>query len=126
MNLQGKFSKLIKRIHVFPIFAVLVTTGCVGEPVQIEFPINHPANPEALETEFTPPHNPFRTDIAEMVQEPQTGTTGTMMKHKMPEEGVPQHEGHNMGGAKERRSDPESTIKTDRGEGNHLRKEGHH
>ncbi len=119
MNQQGKF---LKTIYAFPIFAVLVLMGCGGEAVKIEFPINHPANPEALEADFTPPHNPFSTDVAEITEEPQTDS---MMKHKMPEAGGPQHGDHGMGNDKEHRSDPETTIKPDHGGGNHTRKEGH-
>lgn len=116
MNHQGKSSKLIQFILAFPILAILVFMGCAGKPVPVEFPVNHPANPEAAETEFIPPQNPFQTGVAAAEEKPEVDS---MIKHKMPDAGSPQHGGHNMDGDKERQSDPEMIMKPDHGEGNH-------
>ena len=122
MNHNGKYKKFLVFIHAIPIFGVLVFSGCAGEPVKIEFPFNHPANPEAFEANFTPPQNPFRTDVAETTEESQTES---MMKHEMPEADAPQHGGHNMGDDKEPSSAPETTMKPGHGGGNHTPTGGH-
>ncbi|MEJ2728527.1 MAG: hypothetical protein P8185_08450 [Deltaproteobacteria bacterium] len=82
--------------------------GCAGKPLQVEFPMGHPANPETVETDFTPPQNPFQTDVAVMAEETETDS---VMKHKMPELSGRQHGGHNMESNKESRSDPQTTMK---------------
>lgn len=83
----------LKLIPAFFIFIMLVLIGCAGESVRVEFPINHPANPEALETEFAPPQNPFKTDVVVMEEEPETDS---MMKHKTPAESGNMHQEHNQ------------------------------
>jgi len=122
MNHPGRSPAFVNFMNVFPIFAVLLLMGCAGEPVQLEFPINHPANPEALETHFTPPQNPFQAD-AKIAEEPQPDTDA-MMKHKMPESNGRQHGGHNMDSNKESGSVPQTPMKPDHREDEHLRKEG--
>ena len=120
MNHPGKFPKFIKFILAFPIFAVLVLMGCAGEPVQVEFPINHPANPEAQETEFTPPPNPFQEDVTAMKGE---STPDSMMKHKTHEERSKQPMDHDMGTNKGSEPDSESTKKSGDGEGGNQHQE---
>ena len=120
MNHSGKFPRVALLIMAFFIFAILMLVGCAGESVRVEFPISHPANPEALEAEFTPPQNPFQTDIAVMKEEPETDS---MMKHKTHEKRGKQHVDHNMGADEEGRSDSKSTKKSGHGEGNNQHKE---
>lgn len=86
---------------------MIVIIGCAGEPIRVEFPINHPANPGAHETEFTLPRNPFQSDAAGIEKEPEKEP---MMQHEMDQETGPQHPDHNMGTDKEGRSKLESTI----------------
>jgi len=124
MNQPVKWSPFLKFKYAIQIFALLFLMGCANEPVLFEFSNNHPAHPGAPESDFTPPSNPFHTDVAELAEETQTGTD-TMMKQKMPEADGPGHGGHNMGGDKERRSDPERTTKSDHSEDNHQRREEH-
>jgi hypothetical protein len=120
MNHSGKFLRFVKLIMAFFIFAMLVLAGCAGESVRVEFPVNHPANPEAHETEFTLPQNLFQTDAAVM----EGGTeTDSMMNHKTHEESGKQHMDHNMGTDKESPADSESTKKPDHREGNNQHKE---
>lgn len=109
----------MKLIRVVFIFAILVLTGCAGKSVSVEFPINHPANPQALETEFTPPQNPFRTDVAGMEGEPERDS---MMKHKTHNENGKPHFGHGMETDKENGADSESTMKPDHRDGHHQHK----
>ena len=85
-----------------------VLVGCVSEPVKIEWPANHPANPESQEAEFIPPQNPFHTDMAVMKEAPEKNS---MMNHKMPKEDGMQHMDHKMGTDKKRHSDSESQMK---------------
>lgn len=124
MNHPAESSLFLKFKCAIQIFALLFLMGCAGEPVRFEFPDNHPAHPGALESDFTPPPNPFQTDVAGITEESQTGSD-TMMKHKMPEADRPEHGGHTSGGDKARGFDPEQTKKLDHSESNHLRREEH-
>jgi len=94
--------------------------GCASEPVKVDLPANHPANPEAQEAEFTPPPNPFQEDITVMKGE---STSDSMMKPKTHEESGKQHMDHNMGTKKGSRSDSESTKKQDHRKDGNLHKE---
>ena len=89
------------------VFSVLVIAGCAGEAVRVEFPMSHPANAQAPESKFTPPQNPFQTDIAVMEEKPEMDSD---MKHKMTKgkEQQKQHTGHQMGPKKEIQSDSDS------------------
>ena len=95
--------------------------GCAGEPLKIDLPANHPTNPEAQETVFTPPPNPFQKDVAAMQSE---STPDSMVKHKTHEERGKQHMDHNLGTDETHRSDSESTNKSGHGEGDNQHK-GH-
>lgn len=67
--------------------------GCMGDSVKVDLPQNHPANPEAQETAFIPPPNPFGShmqmtghesgDSPSMTQKKQMPSHGHQMKHKM-------------------------------------------
>ncbi len=54
----------------------LFLLGCAGEPVRIELSLDHPANPEAAESAFHPPPNPFLDEA--QVPLPQTDNRPTM------------------------------------------------
>jgi hypothetical protein len=108
----------------YGIFLILLmsffTIGCASEPVKVDLPANHPANPEAQEAEFTPPPNPFKEDVTAMKG---GSAPDSMMKHKTHEESGEQHMGHNMGMKKGSRPDSESTKKHDHKKDNNLHKE---
>ena len=84
--------KYFKLILAFCIFIALGVIGCAGESVRVELPANHPANPQALETQFVPPQNPFRTDVA-TEGEP---AADVMLKHKTPAEKENMHQEHHQ------------------------------
>jgi hypothetical protein len=50
---------MILRLLTICLF-ILLFAGCASEPVRTELSGNHPANPEAPETAFVPPPDPFR------------------------------------------------------------------
>ena len=82
--------------------------GCAGKPASIELPADHPANPQAPESQFTPPQNIFKTDFAAKRGESEADS---MMPHKMPPESYRQqpHMQHQMGPSTE--SDPDAAAK---------------
>jgi hypothetical protein len=94
--------------------------GCVSEPVRIDWPANHPANPETQEAEFIPPRNPFETNMAVMKEQPDKDP---MMKHTMPKENGMQHMDHNMGTDTQKHMDSESKMKPEQTEGHHQHQE---
>ena len=94
--------------------------NCAVEPVIVDLPVDHPANPGAQESEFAPPPNPFQEEIADMEGKSEGES---MMNHQMHKEKDPPHSGHGMGMGKERGSDSASTMKPDQGEGNPQHKE---
>lgn len=106
------------------LFSLLIMTffiiGCAGEPVKVDLPLEHPANPAAQESEFIPPPNLFQEEIADMEGKPEGES---MMNHKMHEEKDPPHSGHGMGMGKKRGSDSEPPMKPDQSEDNHQHKE---
>ena len=114
-NLTHSASRLLL-IFLVPSFII----GCASEPVKIDLPLNHPANPESQEAEFIPPPNPFQEDVTSM--QPET-TPDTMMKHKTHDETGKQHMDHNM--EMEEKSLPESEVKKKSGhkESDHQHKE---
>lgn len=63
---------------LFLIFLSLVI-GCAGNPVPVELPQNHPADPGASEFRFIPPPDPFGTEMTSAVpqtQEPSESEAG--------------------------------------------------
>jgi hypothetical protein len=121
MNHPGKSPKFIKLMLTLFMFTLLMLTGCAGGSVEVEFPKNHPANPEALEAEFTPPPNPFQEDVTAMKGE---SMPDSMMKHKTHEESGKQHMDHNMETKKGSEPDSDSTKNSGQGEGDNQHK-GH-
>lgn len=108
---SGRFS------IVLMIFFII---GCASEPVKVDLPANHPANPQAQEVKFTPPPNPFKEDVAAMKGE---SAPDSMMKHKTHGESGRQVMEHNMGTEKKSASDSESTKKSGHGEDDNPHKE---
>ena len=46
------------------VVAVLIlVTGCAGNPVPVELPLNHPSDPGAPESRFILPPNPFDAEM---------------------------------------------------------------
>jgi hypothetical protein len=121
MNHSGNFPIIAIPIMAFFMFTIPMLAGCAGGSVQVEFPRNHPANPEAIETEFRAPPNPFHTDVAVMEEKPETDS---MMKHKMQKKDGPQDNGHNMGTEKENQSESESKMTPEHRKGD-LQHKGH-
>ena len=81
-------------------FIVFFLVACAGEAIKIDLPLNHPANPEADETAFIPPPNPFHGHVLmEMGDSPPS----TQKKH------IPAHQ-HQMNDqmGKDSMSAPES------------------
>jgi hypothetical protein len=64
--------------------------GCASEPVQVDLPANHPANPHSQETTFIPPPNPFQNDIPMAKPEAENRPSMTHENHQ------PAHQ-HQMG-----------------------------
>ena len=100
---------------------IVFIIGCVSEPVKVDLPANHPANPGAQEAEFKPPPNPFHEDVTAMKAE---STPNSMMKHKTQEKTGQQHMDHNMGTKKGSEPDSDSTKKSGHGEDDNQHK-GH-
>ena len=111
--------KTFGRFSIVLVFFFII--GCASEPVKVDLPANHPANPQAQEAEFTPPPNPFREDVTAMKGE---STPDSIMRHKTYEESGKQHMDHNMGTKKGSEPDLDSTKKSGQGEGDNQHK-GH-
>ena len=113
--------KIYGSIGILLFFAIpIFLISCVSEPVKINWPANHPANPGTQEAEFNTPQNPFETNMAAMNEEP---GKDSMMKHTMPKEGGMQHMDHNMGTDKKDHSESESKMKPEQTEGHKQHQE---
>jgi hypothetical protein len=68
-----------------------IYSGCAADPVKIEFPVAHPANPLAQESRFVPLPNPFmdREESSLIRQD----SEDSMLRQNMQME---QHKGHGM------------------------------
>ena len=53
--------------------------ACASEPVKVDFPANHPANPQSQETAFIPPPNPFQINVSMGEEE---GDSSSSMNHE--------------------------------------------
>ncbi|MBW2409208.1 MAG: hypothetical protein JRF72_05380 [Deltaproteobacteria bacterium] len=69
---------------------LLSVMSCVSEPVNIDLPHNHPANPTARETAFITPPNPFQHRMemksdagASMTEKKHTPSHQHQMTHEM-------------------------------------------
>ena len=91
---------------IFSGFLLLFLMACASEPVNIDLPQNHPANPEAQETAFIPPPNPFESHM-EMTGHEFGGSPSTTHKHQVHyHQNQKTHEMDKMG--KDSKSEPES------------------
>ena len=52
-----------KPLNTLAVFVILMTIwGCASEPVALNLPANHPADPNAAETAYTVVPNPFKNN----------------------------------------------------------------
>ena len=56
--------------------------ACASEPVKVNLPTNHPANPQSQETVFIPPPNPFQNNIPMVKHEAENDSSMTHEKHQ--------------------------------------------
>jgi len=56
--------------------------GCAGEPVKVDLPANHPANPQSPETAFIPLPNPFQE--SNPTAEQKSGSSSAMTHEQHP------------------------------------------
>ena len=56
--------------------------ACASEPVKVDLPANHPANPQSEETAFIPPPNPFQNNIPRVEHEEDGSSSMTHEKHQ--------------------------------------------
>jgi hypothetical protein len=92
LSVKDLNSKIFGRFTI--VLTIFFIIGCASEPVKVELPAHHPANPGAQEAEFIPPPNPFREDVRAMQME---STTDSMMKHKTHDENGQKQMHHDMG-----------------------------
>ena len=68
------------------IFLILLMSfllfACVSEPVRVDLPANHPANPQSQGTAFIPPLNPFQDNIPRVEHEGDSSSSMTHEKHQ--------------------------------------------
>ena len=48
---------------VLPVVLLLFVIGCAGNPVPVDLPHNHPADPGAYESQFVIPPDPFSVEM---------------------------------------------------------------
>ena len=75
---------LNQRAYEFGLILVasVFITACVSEPVKVNLPANHPANPQSQGTAFIPPLNPFQDNIPMARHEADSSATMSHEKHK--------------------------------------------
>ena len=56
--------------------------ACASEPVKVDLPANHPANPQSGETAFIPPPNPFQNNVSMGEHEGDGSSSMTHEKHQ--------------------------------------------
>lgn len=117
---QPKRQKFRKSINAFLGCTMLVIAGCAAEPMPVEFAIDSPVNPKANETVFTPPPNPFQTDVAAMEGRPATDSS---MPPETREEMSQPHMDHNMGQKEDNPSAWESSKKPPHGKNDNQHQE---
>jgi hypothetical protein len=89
---------------IFSGFLLLFLMACASEPVNIDLPQNHPANPEAQETAFMPPSDPFQNHLE---MESGAGSSMTEKKHSPSHQHQMTHQMDQM--SEDSISKPEST-----------------
>ena len=68
-------------ISLIPIMSFLLF-ACASEPVKVDLPANHPANPHSQETAFIPPPNPFQNNIPMVEHEAENSSSMTQEKQQ--------------------------------------------
>ena len=68
-------------ISIISIISLLLI-ACASEPVKVDLPANHPANPQSQETAFIPPPNPFQNNIPRVEHEKDSSPSMTHEKHQ--------------------------------------------
>jgi len=56
--------------------------ACASEPVKVDLPDNHPANPHSQGTAFIPPPNPFQNKLPMAEHEAESSSSMTHEKHQ--------------------------------------------
>ena len=82
-------------VSLIPLISLFII-ACVSEPVKVDLPANHPANPQTQETAFIPPPNPFQGHMqmesggsTPMKQSKQVPTHQHQMTHQISKESMP-------------------------------------
>lgn len=68
-------------IFLIPFMSFLII-GCASEPIKVDLPANHPANPQSPETAFIPPPNPFQNNIPMVKHAAGSGSSMAHEEHK--------------------------------------------
>ncbi|MGD9281530.1 MAG: hypothetical protein PVF60_11595 [Desulfobacterales bacterium] len=72
--------------RTFGIFLALLVTlfmmSCASEPVSVDLPANHPANPQGEESAFNPPPNPFQNNNPAVVHQSESSSSMTHEEHQ--------------------------------------------
>ena len=70
----------------FGFFLILLMSffiiGCASEPIKVDLPVNHPANPRSRETAFIPPPNPFQDNFPMTRHDTESNSSMTHEKNK--------------------------------------------
>jgi hypothetical protein len=98
MNAERPFIMHVGIRLFCPFLMAVALLGCVHEPVPLELPRDHPANPQAAEMKFMPPPNPFLIH-EETNSVALAGTPSVIHKHaeQAAEPLMEQPMGHHMG-----------------------------
>jgi hypothetical protein len=64
------------------LFMAFFLVRCAGEPVRVDLPANHPANPQSEETAFIPPPNPFQNNIPAAEHRSESSSSMTQEEHQ--------------------------------------------
>ncbi len=48
---------------LFVVAVLILVTSCAGKPTPVDLPLNHPSDPDAPESRFILPPNPFDADM---------------------------------------------------------------
>ncbi len=108
----------------FLLLMMFLISGCASKPATIDLAADHPANPQARATAFTPPQNFFQTDFAAMQEQ---STSDSTMNHEPHEKQGRQHMDHGMQDMESNKNDgqpgAESMKKSVPMEGGHKHQE---
>ena len=91
---------------------VFFFVGCAGEPLKVDLPANHPANPHAPETAFIPPPNPFQESIPMAEQEAGSSSSITREEH-------PSEQQHQMTHQTDQMKEDSRALQKNEGENQH-------